>query len=219
MLFFAISKNVGSHWFKLLRSQRPLQMACFFSSAKWLTPYQDRSCAFPESPVSLKLLGVMLMWLFCRWPEGEEGRKMLVAAKTEDVCEAGGVRGLWYNLFVLEFRAQVTYWSIVFFCWTPAWSPWDAVSSAGPQGLEHSCSQQNTGSVCCPEAQKKLVSWGFSRNVFLWAITGEAGVKQTKEGKRRHKNIMGRLAVGRRGSDWGKSPSWNEFFWKWRDTY
>lgn len=37
MLFFTINRNEGSHWFNLLRSVRPLQMACFFSPAKWLS--------------------------------------------------------------------------------------------------------------------------------------------------------------------------------------
>lgn len=37
MLFFTINKTEGSHWFKLLRSQRLFQMACFFSPAKWLS--------------------------------------------------------------------------------------------------------------------------------------------------------------------------------------
>lgn len=37
MLFFTINKNAGNHWFKLPRSQRPLQMACSFSPAKWLS--------------------------------------------------------------------------------------------------------------------------------------------------------------------------------------
>lgn len=37
MLFFTINTTEGSHWFKLLRSQRLFQMACFFSPAKWLS--------------------------------------------------------------------------------------------------------------------------------------------------------------------------------------
>ena len=39
-----------------------------------LTPRQKLH--LPQGLASLKLLGMMLMWLSCKWPERKEGRKL-----------------------------------------------------------------------------------------------------------------------------------------------